>query len=117
MGKQIVIGVSILLAVLIFGTLVFWGLTATGIITLGIQREVVQHSQQYVETKLNLLWSLYNSWTRLDAEIAEATDSGVVEAKKAQQVATFSQMKQEASMIPEDTVPQEIREFIETKGR
>jgi len=116
MKKPILIGVGIFLIALILGILVFWGLTATGIITRGIQREVIQHSQPYVETKLNLLWSLYNDWTQLESEITETGDTAVIEAKRAQQAATVSQMRQEASMIPEGTVPPELREFI-NQGR
>lgn len=114
MKKQILIGVAVFVSVLVVGVLVFWGLTATDIITLGIQREIVQHSQQYVETKINLLNKLYNDHEQLEAEISTLSGNGVIEAKKAQQKAVVVRIKTEATMIPENTVPPEIREFIST---
>lgn len=107
----VVVGVILITA----GLLVFWTLTASGIVTLNTQRKVIQHSQQYVETKVNLLNKLYNDWLQLDSEIKEmhATggDPGVIAAKEAQQAETLRRMKTEASMIP-NMAPTEIRQFI-----
>ncbi len=89
-----------------------------GIISLDIQREVVQHSQQYVETKVNLLNKLYNDWLRLEAEIAEfgASEGNeeIIAAKRAQQKNTAKRIRTEASMIPNSQVPESVQSFLAT---
>ena len=104
---------SILVLIILVG--LFWGLTAANIITLGIQREATQHSQPYTETKVSLLYSLYNDWLELDAEIAEFKvlgETDIVKAKQSQQKALIRQMKEEANYIPDGEVPAEIKSFL-----
>jgi hypothetical protein len=72
-----------------------------GIISLDIRREVTQHSQQYVETKVNLLNKLHNDWLSLDAEIAELSvgddNNEIIAAKLAQQKNTVNRIRTEAT--------------------
>lgn len=92
-----------------------------GIISLDIRREVVQHSQQYVETKVNLLNKLHNDWLQLDAEIAElrvgAGNEDIVAAKQAQQKNTANRIRTEADMIPDSQVPASVQSFIAAHPR
>ena len=109
-----------LLAIIVL-VILFFILQSLGIISLGIQREVIQHSQQYVETKVNLLNKLHNDYLQLDAEIAELRtgedNEGIIAAKKAQQKNTINRMKTEADMIPSSQVPTSVKSFLSTHGR
>ena len=96
-----------------------WGLQATGIITLSIEREVTQHSRQYTETKASLLEKLHSDYLQLDAEIAQlSADDGneekIIAAKRAQQKAIAKRLRTEASRIPASQVPTEINSFLST---
>ena len=106
----------VLPVVLIVGLGVFWLLTATSIVTRDIQREVTQHSQQYVEAKVNLLNKLYSDWTQLQAEIKVMEVAGggeeIISAKQAQQRAIAIRAKTEAGMIPESQVPTDVKRLV-----
>lgn len=107
-----------LLAIIVVAILVFLA-QALGIISINIQREVVQHSQQYVETKVNLLNKLHTDWFQLNAEIAElkASDednSEIIAAKVAQQKNIVNRIQTEADMIPDSQIPARIRSFLST---
>lgn len=106
--------------ILVFAVLAFLA-QSLGIISLDIQREVIQHSQQYVETKVNLLNKLHNDWLQLDAEIAElrAEDGNeeIITAKQAQQKNTANRIRTEAGMIPDSQVPAAVQSFIATHPR
>lgn len=111
-------GVPTILVVALLGFLA----QSLGIVSLNIQREVVQHSQQYVETKVNLLNKLHNDWLQLSAEIAELRTGGegnaeIVAAKRAQQRNTETRIRTEADMIPSSQVPSTVRTFLDTRGR
>jgi hypothetical protein len=82
---------------------------------LDIERENIQHSRQYVETKVSLLQNLRAAYLRLNVEIAESQSRGqdeIVQAQQAQQAAIVSQMHNEASMIPASEVPAEVAAFL-----
>ncbi|RLB87180.1 MAG: hypothetical protein DRH10_09540 [Deltaproteobacteria bacterium] len=107
-----------LLVLLVFTILAFIA-QALGIISINIQREVVQHSQQYVETKVNLLNKLHTDYLQLDAEIAELRagegNEEIIEAKRAQQKNIVTRMKTEAEMIPNSQVPASVKLFLSTR--
>lgn len=98
-----------------------WGLKAVGIIGKDIEREVVQHSRQYTETKASLLEKLHNDYLQLSAEIAEFNASEgadeIVSAKSAQQKAILRRMRTESDRMPESQVPTHIRSFLSTHRR
>lgn len=92
-----------------------------GIISINIEREKVQHSQPYVETKATLLLKLHSDWTQLEAEVVQlrADDSGgnfeIIVAKKAQQKSIIKRMQEEVTRIPEGKIPSSIKEFLDSK--
>ena len=108
----------IFLVVLVVAVFIGWGLKSAGIIGMNIEREVIQHSQQYVETKVNLLNKLHGDWLKLNADIAQAkTIEGaevVILAKRAQRNNTLERIKTEASMIPSSQVPPAVQSFLST---
>jgi len=112
--KSILIG----LAVLAGFVLISWALMATNIISFGIQREAIQQSQPYVETKVSLLHKLHTDWFQLDTEIAELQvipdSQDIIKAKRAQQKNIVIRMEEEANLISASQIPDSIRIFLET---
>lgn len=105
---------AILLIVVIL-TLVGWGLKGAGIIGKDIEREVIQHTRQYTESKQAKLQSLYTEYTNLQTKAAEAEAAGstkVAGAVYAQQRALIAQMKREATNIPSSELPTEVAALI-----
>ena len=105
-----------LLAIIVIAIFIFIG-QGLGLISINIHREVTQHSQQYVETKVNLLNKLQNDWFQLDAETVELRmgdeDNGeIINAKIAQQKNIVKRMRTEADMIPDSQVPTSVRSFL-----
>ena len=93
-----------------------WVLQATGIITMNIEREVVQHSRQYTESKQAMLQNLYTQYAQLQTKVAEAEHNGatnVAEMARAQQRALLAQMKREATNIPSSQIPAEVSRLIQ----
>ena len=109
-----------ILLIVVFSLLGFLA-QSLGIISINIKREVVQHSQQYVETKINLLNKLHADWLRLEAEIAELRtvegNEDVIAAKIAPQDNIVQRMKTEVEMIPSSQVPPSVRAFLSTRVR
>jgi len=96
-------------------TLMVWGLKSAGIIGKDIDREVVRHSRQFVESKQAKLQSLYTEYTNLQTKAAEADAVGatkVIDAVYAQQKALIAQMRREATNIPSHQVPPEIQQLL-----
>lgn len=95
-----------------------WLAQSLGIISMNIQRETVQHSQQYTETKVALLNKLYSDYEQLGAEMAElrsvAGNDEIIAAKQAQQRATLKRLRNEAGLIPNSQVPDHIQSFLST---
>ncbi|QQR82150.1 hypothetical protein IPJ70_02595 [Candidatus Campbellbacteria bacterium] len=86
---------------------------------MNIQREVVQHSQQYIEAKVSLLQELHNEWLKLESEcialsasIDDSMSVKIMAAKRAQQKALVDKMRSEADLIPESEVPRSITVFL-----
>ena len=104
--------------IIIVLTLLGWLAQSLGIVSMNIEREKVQHSQQYSETKVSLLNKLYNDILTLDAEIAELrTTEGneeIISAKQAQQRAGINRLRSEADLIPSSQVPDYIRSYLST---
>ncbi|OGY52055.1 MAG: hypothetical protein A3J59_04025 [Candidatus Buchananbacteria bacterium RIFCSPHIGHO2_02_FULL_56_16] len=92
-----------------------------GIISMNIGREITQHSQQYVETKVNLLNKLQRDWSQLDAEIAvlkaEGSNKEVIAAKQVQQKNIVNSIHTEAGMIPASQIPESVQTFIAAHPR
>ena len=99
------------LVITVFG----WGLKSAGIIGKDIDREVVQHSRQYTESKQASLQNLYTQYVGLQTKVAEAEAVGstkVAEAAMAQQMAIIAQMRREAGNIPSSELPSNIQQLI-----
>ena len=106
-----------------FFTIVFVVVMAIGAISLGakaiflpaniaIEREAVQQSQQYNETKTRLLNSLYEDVLQLDVEILETTNSSVAGAKRAQRAQLVRQMREESQLMAQSQIPTIISTFL-----
>ena len=93
-----------------------WFLQSTGIINMNIEREVIQHSRQYTESKQAMLQNLYTQYSDLQTKVAEAQANGstnVAESAQAQQRALLAQMKREATNIPVSQIPDEVKRLIQ----
>ena len=93
-----------------------WFLQSTGIISMNIDREVVQHSRQYTESKQGMLQNLYTEYANLQTKVVEAEANGatnVADAARAQQGALLAQMKREATNIPNSQIPPEVKRIIQ----
>lgn len=111
------IGKILPIGLLVIGILMFlgWGLQSAGIISKNIEREVVQHSRQYTESKQAMLSTLYAEYTRLQTQFIEANNNEQGElaaAVNAQRSAIVFQMKRESANIPESEIPAEIKQVI-----
>ncbi len=115
-------------AMAVITLLVVLGLLIVGLIFavseigfINIHREVVQHSQQYTESKVHLLQSLQNDWLELESDIAElSTEEGngaLIAAKEAQQEAIVNQMHTEAGLIPSSEIPADVARFLASHRR
>ncbi|KKQ56843.1 MAG: hypothetical protein US74_C0010G0004 [Parcubacteria group bacterium GW2011_GWA2_38_13] len=110
--------------ILIIASLMFLA-NSLGIISLNIQREVIQNSQQYVESKVSLINKLHGDWLQLDAEIAEmqAAEAGadgnaeIISAKHAQQKSIVNRLRTEVGMIPSSQVPEAVQAFLSSHTR
>lgn len=104
-----------LLLVAVVITVLGWGLKSVGIIGKDIDREVVQHSRQYTESKQASLQNLYTQYVGLQTKVAEAEAIGstkVAEAVMAQQMAIIAQMRRKAGNIPSSELPSNIQQLI-----
>ena len=66
LGKLLKWGIVTIVVLFLLG----WLAQSLGIVSMNIEREKIQHSQQYTETKAALLDKLYNDHLTLDSEIA-----------------------------------------------
>ena len=111
-AKYVLIGLACLVGLVALA----WGLMAANIVSLGIQREAIQHSQPYVETKISLLHKLHTDWMQLDAEIAELKtipeSQSIITAKQAQQKSIIIRLREEAELLPDSQVPTSIAQFL-----
>lgn len=82
---------------------------------IAIEREAVQQSQQYNETKTRLLNDLYEDVLRLDVEILEATNPSVADAKRAQRAQAIRQMREESQLMAQSQIPEVISTFLTTE--
>ena len=101
--------------IVIVSVVIGWFLTGSGIIKKDIEREVVQHSRQYVEGKQLSLQNLYTKYVSLQTDAVKADSVGktkVADAIRAQQMALLNQIKREAINIPSSEIPGEVRKLI-----
>lgn len=82
---------------------------------IAIEREAVQQSQQYNETKTRLLNDLYEDVLQLDVEILETTNSSVAGAKRAQRAQLVRQMREESQLMAQSQIPTIISTFLTTE--
>lgn len=66
---------------------------------MNINREVTQHSQQYVETKRSLLLSLIQDYEQ-------------VEGQDGRQIAIANRICEESTLIPHDELPASVASFV-----
>ena len=79
---------------------------------IAIEREAVQQSQQYNETKTRLLNDLYEDVLQLDVEILEATNPSVASAKRAQRAQMVRQMREESQLMAQSQIPAVVSTFL-----
>lgn len=91
------IGALIGALLLIFFLAVVFGLMRLPL--MNIDREVTQHSQQYVETKRSLLLSLIQDFEQADGEEGRRT-------------AIANRVCEEATLIPADEHPASVAAFV-----
>ena len=112
LGKLLKWGIPTILVISLLG----WLAQSLGIVSMNIEREKIQHSQQYTETKVALLNKLYSDYEQLGAEMAElrsvAGNDEIIAAKQAQQRATLKRLRNEADLIPSSQVPDHIQSFL-----
>jgi len=108
--------VGFIIFFLILDTALWLDGRALGIFYMDIDREVIQYSQQYSETKVNLLNKLYSDYLELKTEIAELGVSDgneeIIAAKNAQLKNAAKRIKTEAGMIPASQLPEDIATFL-----
>lgn len=101
----------ILLVLMVIG----WGLQSAGIISMNIERETVQHSRQYTESKQAKMQNLYTQYANLQTEVIDFDAEGKTEqanARRSQQKAILAQMRREVTNIPKSQIPEEIRSIL-----
>jgi len=83
---------------------------------LNIEREAIQHSNAYIQSKVSRMTDLKAEYLRLDSKANEFSgNESVVASLRAQQKAILDQMWEAYNLIPNDarnSVPQNIREFL-----
>lgn len=84
---------------------------------LNIQRQATQQSLPYIQSKQSRLMDLAAQYERLSVEKRKYEDRSVVSQMEGQQRAIVAQMKQEASLIPNDQVPESARPYIRGENR
>lgn len=82
---------------------------------MGFEREIVQQSPQYVESKRTLLNGLLQDWNQLEVEIVTAS-TDVAAAKRGQQIAILNRMHDEAGRLPSTEVPPAVTAFLSTEN-
>lgn len=102
-------GIFILIFIIILGFI----LQSLGIISMNIRREIIQHSQQYTESKTSLLYKYYNDYLKLQTEISETNDQTIIDSKIMQQKNLLKMMAIESNRIPKSEIPKEILQLIE----
>lgn len=85
---------------------------------IAVDREANRQSQQYIETKEQLLLNLVQDLRRLAAQVdvarLEGRDASSLEA---QMKATLDRLEHEAQLIPADKVPAPVRDVLAKHGR
>lgn len=118
MGFVFWVGLTIIILVVIA--------SATGLITLpwvyNIQREAVQHSNPYVQSKVKELSDLKAQYERIEVEATKYKDNeDVAKSYRSQQAAVINQMWDAYDLIPQDirgeVVPDHIRSFLSQHSR
>ena len=95
--KWVALGILFVVILFILGTLLEIGGLATLKWRLGLKRQAIKSSLQYNESKVSLLWQLYEEY---------------LVAGEAHKAALVKRMRVEAHRIPESDVPQEIWRVI-----
>ncbi len=93
-----------------------WAVLAVQPAWMGFQREIVQESPQYVESKRTLLNGLVQDWNQLEVEILGSSDE-VAAAKRGQQLAIINRMVDESDRLPESEVPSAVTDLLTELGR
>jgi ABC-type bacteriocin/lantibiotic exporter with double-glycine peptidase domain len=82
------------------------------------EREIIQHSNQYVQSKVTELVESYEAYQRLETQKRLYTDPALVKSFEGQQRATVQRMCNAYRLIPEDVndVPAYIVRFMEEQN-
>lgn len=92
------------------------GLTYVGYtmypVWLDMEREGIQQSNEYVETKRSELLDIEASYHRLVAEIARTDNSEVAQALEGQRLSLLQQMREEVARIDSTEVPASVLQLL-----
>lgn len=106
----------VVVAFLNLGGLAIYGFTKPAVNR--IERDSNIQSQQYVETKQQLMLNLVQDIRRIDADISTAQRAGQdISPKLAQKKATLDRLQQEVTTIPAESVPEPVRQILTENGR
>jgi hypothetical protein len=101
-------------------TVIFIGIVATAVRYVtpqwnSIETRGTERGYTYVSSKRELLLKLYQDWSNLETQkTASRSDSQLVAAYIAQQIAVVARMKSEAALILPVEVPIEVETFLKT---
>lgn len=100
----------------------FAGTVATGLYWItnatmrNLETEAIRNSNQYVQTKQDLLFKLMDDYTQLESEViilqAQGGQDELISAKRGQMIATLTRMHDEAGLIDADKIPAEVARFL-----
>jgi hypothetical protein len=85
---------------------------------LGLERDAIQQSHQYVDAKKSLLLKLAEDYEASETDIAKynANDpvkyKDVVKGMETQQAVLLARIRSEAKMIPAEQVPESLRKYL-----
>lgn len=105
-----VVAIFILVAVLNFAGLIFKGAY------LDRENEVRRNSFQYEQTQRSFITQKISAYTELEADVAELqaidADPAVIAAKQSQMKAFLREIRERASLIDPDDVPDDVQAFL-----
>ena len=100
--------------------LIFLAIFVTGSLAMrpmwmDLERETVQHSRQYTESKATMLMMWIGEYKELEVDIITAREIEHVELEESlvsQQKAIFGRIWAEAHLVPRESLPQHVQEWL-----
>lgn len=112
-SKALIVWGIVIIALILIGTIAY---TAILPALYQFRTEAVQHSQGYIESKQQLLYSLMEDYEDLATDIVKLGDTPQDQTLKtqmeSQQAAILERIETEAKMLGSPNVPADVVEFI-----